>query len=381
MKIVFTGGGTGGHFYPLIAIAEAVRAKAREERLVKPILYYIGPSAFDQEALFENDMHFVSCPAGKWRRYTSIRNILDLGVTLFGTLVALVKLFSIYPDVVMSKGGYASLPVVLAARILFIPIVIHESDVRPGRANRFTAPFAKRIAVSFAETANAFPKKVQDRVARTGVPVRALLMSVDTEGGQEQFGTDPSVPTILVLGGSSGATRINDVVLSALPELTSFANVIHQTGKDNFASAQALSRVMLEKSEHKERYKAFPYLQALSMRKAAGMASLIISRAGMTSIAEMAHWKKPAILIPIPESVSHDQRTNAYAYAATGAASVIEEANLTENILASEARRLVQDTATATRMGEQGYAFAAPEAGAVIAEELLRIAQSHGDTR
>lgn len=377
MKIVFTGGGTGGHFYPLIAIAESVRLVAREQHLVKPELYYIAPEAFDEEALFENEMRFIRCPAGKWRRYFSFQNFLDIFVSGWGFLSALMTLFSIYPDVVMSKGGYASVPVTLAARILRIPVVIHESDVKPGRANLMAAKFATRIGVAFPETAAAFPLKVRDRIAHTGIPVRALLASVETEGSKEHFSLDPAVPTILVLGGSSGATRVNDVILAALAELTSFANVIHQTGKDHFKAAESLAHVMLEKSAFAHRYHPFPYLNALSMRRAAGACDLVISRAGMTAIAEIAHWKKPAILIPIPEAVSHDQRTNAYAYGGAGAASVIEEANLTDHILVSEAKRLVMNPQIGQAMAEKGYAFAAGDAARVIADELVRICHAH----
>jgi UDP-N-acetylglucosamine--N-acetylmuramyl-(pentapeptide) pyrophosphoryl-undecaprenol N-acetylglucosamine transferase len=377
MKIVFTGGGTGGHFYPLIAIAESVRLIAREQRLVKPSLYYVAPSAFDEEALFENEIRFVMCPAGKWRRYFSLRNFLDLFVSAAGLVSAIITLFSIYPDIVMSKGGYASVPVTMAARILRIPVVIHESDVKPGRANLMASKFATRIGVAFPETANAFPQKARSKIAHTGIPVRAALASVETEGAKEHFGLDPTVPTILVLGGSSGAARVNDVVLAALAELTSFANVIHQTGKDHFKAAQSLATVMLEKSAFKQRYHPFPYLNTLSMRRAAGAADLVVSRAGMTAIAEIAHWKKPAILIPIPEAVSHDQRTNAYAYGGAGAATVIEEANLTDHILVSETKRLIENPELGTAMAEKGFAFAAGDAARVIAEELVRLSLKH----
>lgn len=379
MKIVFTGGGTGGHFYPLIAIAEAVRAVAREQHLVAPKLYYVAPSAFDAEALFENEIRHLPCPAGKWRRYFSLRNFLDLFVTAGGLVCAFFTLLSVYPDVVMSKGGYASVPVTLAAKLLGIPVVIHESDVAPGRANLMAAKFAYRIAVAFPETAGAFPAKVRDRIAHTGIPVRALLASASADGAREHFGLDPVAPTILVLGGSSGAVRLNEVVLSALPELVSFANVIHQTGKDHLKPSQALASVMLDKNPLKQRYHAFPYLNAYSMRLAAGAADLVISRAGMTAIAEIAHWKKPAILVPIPESVSHDQRTNAYAYAKAGAAIVIEEANLTENIISSEARRILSNPGVASAMAERGQAFAAGDAARVIADELVRIAHRHDE--
>lgn len=377
MKIVFTGGGTGGHFYPLIAVAEQVRAIVRERRLVAPKLYYIAPSAFDQEALFENEIAFIRCPAGKWRRYFSLRNFTDLFVSFGGFVSALLTLFTIYPDVVFSKGGYASVPVVMAAHWLRIPVVIHESDAKPGKANLLASKFAYRIAVAFDSAVPFFPEKARAKVARTGIPIRAAIMLPEGEGAVQELGLDPSVPTILVLGGSSGARAINDVVLSGLAELVDSANVIHQTGKDNFASVEATSKIVLEKSSNASRYHAFPYLNTLSMRRASGAADLIVSRAGMTSVAEIALWRKPAILIPIPESVSHDQRMNAYAYAHTGAAVVVEEQNLTAHVLVSEIRRILGDAALRQGMSEKSSSFANPDAGRIIAEELVALGLSH----
>lgn len=377
MKIVFTGGGTGGHFYPLIAIAEAVRKSAREQHLIAPKLFYIAPTAFDEEALFENEIRFIACPAGKWRRYFSLQNFTDLFVSAIGLVSAWLTLFSLFPDVVVSKGGYASVPVTLAAKFLGIPVIIHESDAKPGRANVMASKFAQRIAITFSETANHFPEKARSRVARTGIPIRSLIMQPEREGAHAHFGLDPALPTILILGGSSGAERVNDVVLEALPELTAFANVIHQTGKNLFKATETTSKVVLQAAEHKERYHPFPYLNALSMRYAAGAADLVISRAGMTAIAEIALWKKPAILIPIPETISHDQRTNAYAYARTGAAVVLEEGNITGHLLLSEAKRIVTSPDVASDMAAHTSAFANADAGKVIADEILAIGLTH----
>lgn len=377
MKVVFAGGGTGGHFYPIIAVAESLRDIARERRLLMPKMYYLAPTAFDQEALFENEIAFIACPAGKWRRYFSIQNFTDIFVSLTGFACALTTLFRIYPDVVFSKGGYASVPVVLAARVLGIPVVIHESDSKPGRANILASKFAYRIAVTFDSTAAFFPEKVRGKVARTGIPVRAALAHPEPEGAKQELGLDEGAPTILILGGSLGAERINDVVVTALPELVSFANVIHQTGKNNIKTVTGTAKLVLENSANESRYHPFAFLNALSMRRAAGAADLVISRAGMTTISEIALWQKPSILIPIPESISHDQRTNAYAYAKTGAAEVLEEANLTEHILVSEARRILSDQNVRSAMIQKTASFANTQAGKVIAEELISIGLSH----
>ena len=158
MKIVFTGGGTGGHFYPIIAVAEEVRAQARDKRLIPPTLFFFAPEPYDASLLARNEMRFVPIPAGKLRQYADKKNIADFFVTACGVAKAIGLLFYYYPDVVFGKGGYGSFPTLLAARFLRIPVVIHESDSVPGRANRWAGKFAARVAVSFAEAAPFFPE-------------------------------------------------------------------------------------------------------------------------------------------------------------------------------------------------------------------------------
>lgn len=377
MKIVFTGAGSGGHFYPIIAVAEAIADIVREERLVAPSLYYLAPDSFDQSALFDNGIAYVRIPAGKVRRYASIHNFLDSFVTFTGILSALVALFRIYPDVVMSKGGYGSVPTVIAARILRIPIIIHESDAKPGRANLLAAKFAVKIAISFESAAKFFPKNVQNKIARTGIPIRKALQRVEVEGAQQYLGLEKDIPTILVMGGSQGAVRINEAILTSLTKLVSFANIIHQTGQANFKSVQAVAQVVLRDDPHAARYHPVNYLSEVSLQRAAGVANIVVSRAGANSIAEIGLWKKPAIVVPIPESVSHDQRTNAYAYARTGAAVVIEEENLTPHLLLSEIQSILNDPERSARMAAGAAGFTDKDAARIVATEVLAIALSH----
>ncbi|MBY0110445.1 UDP-N-acetylglucosamine--N-acetylmuramyl-(pentapeptide) pyrophosphoryl-undecaprenol N-acetylglucosamine transferase [Patescibacteria group bacterium] len=377
MKVVFTGGGTGGHFYPIVAIAEAIRDEVRDRRLIAPKLYYMAPSAYDMEALFENEIVFVACPAGKMRRYFSLQNITDWFLTITGTIYAFLMLLRLYPDVIVSKGGYASVPTVTAAAILGIPIIIHESDAKPGRANLFAARFAHRIAIAFDSAAAYFPKNMQKKVARTGIPVRKDLMKLEREGAAQYLDLDPAAPTILVIGGSSGSLRMNETLLAALPELVNVGNVIHQTGKDHFKSMEKTAPVALAGNQNASRYHPFPYLSTLSMRRAAGAADLVISRAGATAITEIAIWGTPAILIPIPEEISHDQRTNAYSYAHTGAATVIEEVNLSPHVLVSEVKRIIENPELRMQMKGKSAGFANLDAAKIIAEEVLSIGLTH----
>lgn len=378
MKIVFTGGGTGGHFYPLIAIAEAMRDITLRDRLIPPRLYYLSDVPYDPEALFANDLTFLKAPAGKVRRYFSLQNLFDVFKTAWGILTCVFILLKLYPDVVISKGGYASVPTVLAAALLRIPIIIHESDVHPGRANILAAKFATRIGVAFESAASGFPKEARGKVAVISTPVRKSLVQLpEKQQAKALLGLDSALPTILIVGGSSGSLRINETVLDALPNLVSFANVIHQTGKPHYEDVRATAGVIMQKGGNKERYHAFPYLNQESMRNAAAASDVVIARAGTGTITELSLWGVPSILIPIPEHISHDQRTNAYAYAKTGAAVVLEEANLTPNVLASEARRIGTDQALQSQMSAHARGFSNPEAASIIAQEAFRIALSH----
>lgn len=377
MTIAFTGGGTGGHFYPLIAIAEAITQLAAEKHIVEPKFYYFAPDPFDQQALYEHRMVFIRIPAGKVRRYFSFANATDVFVTAWGAIRAFIDLLRVYPDVLVSKGGYGSVPALLAARILRIPIIIHESDSKPGRGSLLAAPFAVKIAISFDSAAQYFPEKTRGKIARTGIPIRRSLAGVEPEGARQELGLDASVPTILIIGGSQGSEMINETILTALPDLVSFANVIHQTGPTNLSEVQSVANVILAENPNAKRYHVFGYLSETAMRRAGGAASIIVSRAGAGSIAEIALWGKPSIIIPIPESISHDQRSNAYAYARTGAATVIEEHNLKPHLLVAEMKRILGNPAITADMSQRAKSFTDPDAARVIAEAVLEIALSH----
>lgn len=373
MKIVFTGSGTGGHFYPLIAVAEEIHAIAREKNTEAPRLYFIGPEPYDEKALEENNIEFRRVPAGKMRRYFSFLNIIDMFKIIIGVFGSLYQLFRIYPDVVFSKGGYASFPTVIAAWILWIPVVVHESDAKPGRVNGITGKFARKIAIAYPEAAEYFKKK--ERIVLTGNPIRRDILS----GGETGTfgGITADIPTLLIIGGSQGAQRINNTVLDALPRLIERYQIIHQTGKNNFEEIKRTSAFILEKNAHRDRYHVHDFLSAAEMHAAARLAELIISRAGSQSIFEIAAWGIPAILIPLPEDISHDQRKNAYAYARAGAAVVMEEKNVSDDLLLSEIERLHGNKEERGAMARAAQAFAKPAAGRTLAEILLDIVSSH----
>ncbi|MDO8565024.1 MAG: UDP-N-acetylglucosamine--N-acetylmuramyl-(pentapeptide) pyrophosphoryl-undecaprenol N-acetylglucosamine transferase [bacterium] len=373
MRILFTGGGTGGHFYPIISIAEEVKSLAKENKLLEVELFYMSPTPYNPGVLFEHGIIYKKNSAGKLRRYFSILNFFDLFKTGWGILVSLIEVYRLYPDVVFGKGGYASFPALLAARILFIPVVIHESDTVPGKVNLWAGKFAERVAVSYQEAAQYFPS---GKTAYTGQPVRDEVAHPIALGAREFLKLEENVPVVLVLGGSQGAQRINQTVLEGLKGLVDKYAIIHQTGPSNILEAKATADAVLFDSPHRDRYKPFDYLNTLALRMAAGVASVVVSRAGST-IFEIAAWGVPSIIIPINERVSHDQHTNAFAYARSGACEVIEEDNLTPNILASEIERLVTNESEREKMKVAAKAFYKPDAAKLVAEEILKIALEH----
>lgn len=370
LRILFVGGGTGGHFYPLIGIAEALRNAYEQAGL-----YYAGPNQYDAQALAEQGISFVRVPAGKRRRYTSVLNFFDIFKTFFGVITAILKLYVVYPDVIMSKGGYTSVPVVLAGAFLRIPIVVHESDAVVGTANKLAGRFARTILVAYDEVTT--PESLTPRLQKIGTPVRSVLLQGPSQNAIETLGVNPNRPIILVIGGSQGAERINSLILDSLDELLADFTIIHQTGASNYERCKNEAENFIPDIERRQHYHPYPFLDAEVLNDAYHLAHIVISRAGSNSIYEIALHGKPSILIPIPESISHDQRTNAYAYARTGGATVMEETNLTDTLLRAEIDRIMQNDELYATMAQSAQSFGNRDSATHIARLLIDTAENH----
>jgi UDP-N-acetylglucosamine--N-acetylmuramyl-(pentapeptide) pyrophosphoryl-undecaprenol N-acetylglucosamine transferase len=373
MRVLFTGSGGGGHFYPIIAIAQKLNEQIEKEKLVNVELYYMADSVLDERLLFENNIKFKKNPTGKLRRYFAVQNFFDAFKTFGALFRAVGKVYSLYPDVVIGKGGYGSFPALFAARFFGIPVVIHESDTVPGKVNRWAGKFAQRIAVSYPSSVEFFPK---DKTAYTGQPIRSEIMRPVFEGANMAFLLEPNVPVLLVLGGSQGAQLINDTLIQTLPDVLNRYQVIHQTGSENQAGVSQIANAILEQHPHKNRYHPIAFLDDTKLRLAAGVATLVLSRAGST-IFEIAAWGLPSIVIPITKSNGDHQRKNAFTYARSGACEVIEETNLGAHVLASEITRLMEDGAERARMSEAAKSFAKYDAAEKIAREIVNILLKH----
>lgn len=376
MKILLTGGGTGGHFYPLIAIAEELNKLADEERLLSMKLYYMADKPYDEKALQQQFITFIPITAGKLRVYFSIQNFIDIFKTFFGTIGAIIKMFRLYPDVVISKGGYPAFPVLVAARLFRIPVIIHESDTVPGRVNVWAGKFARRIALSYPEAAQFFDEK---KIAVTGQPIRKTISYIaPADNAKEFFDLDPNIATIGIVGGSLGAKVLNDAITSILPQLTERYQVIHQTGEKTFEETKTDAAVIMGDDVRRTRYKIFAFLNEVQTKMFGSASDIIISRAG-SGLFEIAAWGKPSIIIPIPESNSHGdhQRKNAYHYARTGACVVIEQTNVTGSVLLNEIRLILENKIRYDVMAGHAKQFYRPDAARIIATEAIDIALEH----
>ena len=374
MKILLTGGGTGGHFYPLIAIAQRIYEIADKDKVVGLQLYYMSDAPYNKRLLFENKITFIKVPAGKMRTYFSVSNFFDYFKTAFGALVGIISMFFVFPDVVISKGGYASFPAVFAARFFGIPVIVHESDSHPGRLNVWTSKFAWRVAISWPEAAEYLPK---DKTALTGQPIRKeILNKEDSKRAHEFYKLSMDIPTILVLGGSQGAETINNMIVDTLPELLKRYQIIHQTGVKNIDEVKIRSNMLLNNDPNMSRYLPIPYLNSLETSMAAGCADAIISRGG-SYLFEIAAWGIPSIVIPITNSNGDHQRKNAYNYARAGACEVIEESNLTSHLFVAEIDKLFASKEKFAKMKVDALAFATKDAAEKIAQSAMDIAYNH----
>lgn len=366
MRIIFTGGGTGGHIFPVIAVAKELKKIYQGPALEMMFLGPVGPyrQNFEKEGIMVK-----SILAGKIRRYFSLQSFFDVFKLPLGLIQSLWHLYLYMPDAVFSKGGYGSVPVVLAAWLYFIPVLTHESDAAPGLANRINGVLSKRIALSFQTALKYFSSK---KTALIGNPVRSEIRQICLSGNKEEaksiFNITGSKPTILVLGGSQGAQKINELILSVLPRLLEKYGVIHQCGSQHY------EKIKKETGQIPDGYYLSPFLDGSQYAYAFLGADLVISRAGAGSISEIAACAKPSILIPIPDSASDHQRKNAFEYARAGGAAVLEQENLGANLLLSEISEILDNPEISQKMTENAKNFSQPEAGQRIAQALIEMA-------
>ncbi len=366
-KIVFTGGGTGGHIFPLVSIIRNLKEMVPEGL----DLYYVAPKDMIPQFDFTDEgLKTKYVLAGKIRRYfdpiSLIKNLIDVLIKApIGTFQSLIYLITIYPDLVFSKGGYGSIPVVLAARLIRIPVFLHESDISPGLANRIVSRFASEIFVSFPKTEMVDPKKM----ILVGNPIREDLTKGDSKRAIERFNLIYRKPVLLVLGGSQGSRRINDTLLTILDEALAHFEIIHQCGEANLQQIRSESQVVLSK-ELQKYYHLYGFLSQDELADAYKVADLVISRAGSGNIFEITANKKPSILLPLPEAAQNHQSKNASSVAQAGATIVLEEENLTPHFFLEKIKQLFSPPQQLQSMAERAEIFSRPRAGKIVASYI-----------
>lgn len=380
MRIVVSGGGTGGHVTPVLALCAALKAR----KGTAPVIDYIGSGGSLERDLVEAEgigYHVIS--SGKFRRY---RRGLVSELTDFSTMrqnagdsMRIVKgirqarrlLKTIKPDVVFVKGGFVGLPVGLAAAQLKIPLIIHESDTVMGLTNRVLARRAQLVATGF-------PVEVFDDVKltapllATGNPVREDILAGRRERGRKHFGLDTARPTVLIIGGSTGAQAINEVVFGALAQLTESVNIIHQTGHHDIDAALFQRQRLTPLA--RRRYVPQAFLRT-ELADAYALADVVVTRCGANVLAELAALKKVALLIPLPGSANNHQAHNAHYIVRRGAARLLEQSRLTPRTLRAEIDKLIDEPSDRRYLEEAIGKLAVRNAAELLAEAVVRVVE------
>ncbi|RJQ14013.1 UDP-N-acetylglucosamine--N-acetylmuramyl-(pentapeptide) pyrophosphoryl-undecaprenol N-acetylglucosamine transferase [Candidatus Parcubacteria bacterium] len=369
-KIMLTGGGTGGHIFPLLAVVQELKRVAKTKGIVNLEFVFAGPKINDKlwlGILQKAGVKVVSVNAGKLRRYSSWQNFVDLAIkTPLGILEALWKVFWNMPDIVFSKGGYGSVPIIIAASIYRVPIIIHESDSVAGLANKKAAKYAKLIALGFPGAENDFPNR---ETVTTGVPVRTDIAAGSKEIAHQFFRIKGGKPIILIIGGSQGAEAINDFILNNLEELLRYFEIIHLTGGKKF---ETLGAELKARFGHIDTggYHPYPFLVE-ELKEAYAICDIVVARSSATVISEIAAVAKPSILIPLPGAAQDHQRINAYNYAKTGAAIVMEQPNLATHLFIDALRESLENKKLNESMIQAAKKFSKIDAAEKIAEIIL----------
>lgn len=375
LRVLFTGGGTGGHIYPIIAVAGKLKDWALKNGFQPDFRYYGDPGDY-AGPLAANGIRISRVATSKLRRYFSLLNLLDFFKFFIGFFQALWKLYWFMPDVTFSKGGPGALSVIFASKFYVIPLVIHESDAVPGLTNKVSAKLAQIVDLAFNAAAPYFGK-TRAKLAVTGSPTRAeFFTAVPSEDAKKALGFDPGKPTILFLAGSQGSNRMNDFVIANLDTILLKFQVIHAVGRAKFREYKAQYDFVTKNFSPMliKNYVFSEYLDDVS--RAMDAADLIVSRGGAGAIFEIAAKGKPSIIVPFPEAASDHQAQNAYAYAETGAAIVIEQENLLPSIFMTQAEKILGSADIWKRMAGAAKDFSTPQAADKIASDVLSLWQA-----
>jgi UDP-N-acetylglucosamine--N-acetylmuramyl-(pentapeptide) pyrophosphoryl-undecaprenol N-acetylglucosamine transferase len=370
VRLAITGGGTGGHVLPALAVVDELRRR----NALADLIWVGSREGVESRAAEEAAIYFVAIPTGKLRRYLSLRNITDAARVPLGVLAARRALSEFRPNVVLSTGGFVSVPAVVAARGI-APVLTHEQTAILGLANRINARFADVLAVSHAQT-ELLASRLHRRVVLTGNPIRVGLTAGDRSRGLERLEFDDATPVVYVTGGARGASPINQRIAALLPGILDRVQIVHQTGP---LSANPDAGNLSQRRESlpepvRHRYRVVEFLGD-ELADVYAAADLVVGRAGAGTIAELAYVGLPAILVPLPGARGDEQALNARVLGDAGAAIVIEQTDATPERLRAQILELLDDPERRVRMATAARSVARPDAAARLADELLSLAR------
>src|SRR6266487_5411037 len=373
MKVLVSGGGTGGHIYPALAVATQLKKEYRAE-----ILYLGSDDGLETELAPAAGFPFTVIKAGKLRRYISWQTFTGIARVPVGMAEAVNIVRKFRPDVVFTSGGYVAIPAGLAARLNGVPFLMHQQDVPPNLSNKLLAPLATRISVAFADSLTYFPLH---KTLQLGNPVRQEILDIREISPQEarrQLGLNPDIPLLLVTGGSQGARHLNQVVCQVLAELLPYCQILQISGKQLFAETQQLSEQSTANLEAdiQQRYRLVAYMNE-EMPVALQAAELVLCRSGAATLSELAVLSKPSILVPLPPAIgSSPQEANAGMFGRSGAAQVIKDTDLKRELLVDRVKSIFTSNTLLQSMAEAVRTFARPDSTQDIVAEVMRIAST-----
>ncbi|MBV9865916.1 MAG: undecaprenyldiphospho-muramoylpentapeptide beta-N-acetylglucosaminyltransferase [Abitibacteriaceae bacterium] len=389
LKILVTGGGSSGHISPALAIIKTLQELAAQTGAdwTPRFLYLGGKRGLEKDLVEKAGIPFVGVETGKLRRYLSRENLTDLFRIPVGTWQALQEVRNFRPDVVLATGGYVAVPPVIAAAMLRVPILIHEQTVQIGLANRITARFATRIALSFESAMYELPPALRHKAFVAGNPVRSTIFNGQAEEARRHFSFNPdddSLPTLYVTGGSQGARILNRAVEAVLPDLLSVCRIIHQCGQQPPGQEQdydRLQRAVSQLSPELSRRYGLTRFIAEELKHVFALADLVVGRAGAGTVSELCALGKPAIYVPLVPTGGDEQTRNAKMCQRVGAAIIIPQADFDGLSLLSEVKTLLADKSRLDVMGRAASSLAKPNAARDMAEAVLALVKDGGHTR
>jgi len=379
VRVVATGGGTGGHTYPAVTTIRTAREMVAEAGIELDVLYVGSATGLEARIAAQEGLAFAAIPTGKLRRASnplkmiSLANLRDIGRVVQGVAAArrIVRRFS--PDAVLSTGGYVAVPVGLTARAAKVPLLVHEQTTRLGLANRILAHRADLIALSSAASLPLLSERQRTRAVVTGNPVRAELFDGDPAvaiKALEWTGHDPGLPTVYVTGGAQGSVQINRLVGAVLPRLLARANVLHQCGRTSFTATRKLARELADGLA--DRYRVVEFVGA-ELPGVFALADIVIARSGAGTLAELTALGKPSVLIPLIPTGGREQEHNARHLAECRAAYAVAGPQATGDALWSHLDELISDPSRRARMAAAARQLGHPRAAAELATQLLKL--------